>query len=494
LWAIRVVWRRKSSSNEWSGDGGRSHLVEAVVILVVGAGPAGLMAAWRAASAGHEVTVVERADRVGGMAGSFEVAGQRVDFGSHRLHPSTSPHLLEALRGLLGDDLQTRPRHGRIRLEGRWIGFPLKPADLLLRLPPKFAARAALDAATAPLRRPKADTFAEVVRAGLGPAVANSFYDPYIRKIWGVPPEELSGELARRRVSASSPTDIVRRLASGRTRRGKGLAQGQVFLSPRRGYGQISEALAEAATAAGANIRLGTGFASAHLHEDGVSARLADGTTIDAERLWSTAPLPALALRLTPTPPPRVIESAAWLNHRALVLVYLVLDRPQYTEFDAHYFPGLDVATARLSEPKNYRSSDDDPPDRTVLCAELPCSVGDETWAADADDLGKQVADDLERLGLPPARAVATEVRRLPRVYPIYRVGFEKDLAGLEQWGNEQPRLLTFGRQGLFVPDNTHHALAMGWAAADAMRPDGGWDQAAWDRARDSFRDFVVED
>ena len=464
------------------------------MILIVGAGPAGLMAAWRAAAAGHEVTVVERADRVGGMAGSFEVAGQRVDFGSHRLHPSTSPYLLDALRGLLGDDLQTRPRHGRIRLEGRWIGFPLKPADLLLRLPPTFAARAAFDAATAPLRRPKADTFAEVVRAGLGPAVAGSFYDPYIRKIWGVPPEELSGELARRRVSASSPTDIVRRLARGRQRRGQGPSQGQVFLSPRRGFGQISEALADAATAAGATIRLGTGVDSARFEDDGVRVRLDDGTTVDADRLWSTAPLPALAPRLAPAPSPKVIEAAGRLTHRALVLVYLVLDRPRYTEFDAHYFPGLDVSTARLSEPKNYRASNDDPADRTVLCAEVPCSVGDETWAADADDLGQQVAGDLERQGLPPVRPVATELRRLPRVYPVYRVGFEQDLAGLEAWADEHPRLLTFGRQGLFVPDNTHHALAMGWAAADAIGPDGRWDQAAWGRARDSFRDFVVED
>jgi protoporphyrinogen oxidase len=324
--------------------------------------------------------------------------------------------------------------------------------------------------------------------------VAGSFYDPYIRKIWGVPPEELSGELARRRVSASSPTDIDRRLARGRKRRGQGLTQGQVFLSPRRGYGQISEALADAATAAGATIRLGAGVEFARLRTDGVSARLDDGTTIDAERLWSTAPLPAIAQRLSPTPPPSVIESAARLNHRALVLVYMVVDRPRYTEFDAHYFPGLDVSTARLSEPKNYRASDDDPPDTTVLCAEVPCSAGDETWAADADDLGKQVADDLERQGLPPVLAVATELRRLPRVYPVYRVGFEQDLAGLERWANEQPRLLTFGRQGLFVPDNTHHALAMGWAAAEAVGPDGRWDQAAWDKSRDSFRDFVVED
>ena len=66
-------------------------------IAIVGAGPAGLMAAWQAAEAGHEVSVYEKADTVGGMSGSFTIAGQRVDFGSHRLHPSTPPHLLQAL-------------------------------------------------------------------------------------------------------------------------------------------------------------------------------------------------------------------------------------------------------------------------------------------------------------------------------------------------------------------------------------------------------------
>jgi NADPH-dependent 2,4-dienoyl-CoA reductase/sulfur reductase-like enzyme len=90
------------------------------VIAVVGAGPAGLAAAWRAAAAGHEVVVLERGPQVGGMAGSFEVAGLRVDHGSHRLHPATPAPVLAALRGLLGDELQTRPRHGRIRLLDRW--------------------------------------------------------------------------------------------------------------------------------------------------------------------------------------------------------------------------------------------------------------------------------------------------------------------------------------------------------------------------------------
>ena len=96
-------------------------------VAVIGAGPAGLQAAFHLARAGRSVVVHEAASRVGGMAGSIEVDGVRVDFGSHRLHPSTPPERLAEVRGLLGDDLQVRPRNGRIRLAGRWLRFPLRP-------------------------------------------------------------------------------------------------------------------------------------------------------------------------------------------------------------------------------------------------------------------------------------------------------------------------------------------------------------------------------
>ncbi|MBI2708893.1 MAG: FAD-dependent oxidoreductase [Actinobacteria bacterium] len=470
-------------------------------ILVVGAGPAGLAAAWRAAAGGHEVAVVERAEVVGGMAGSFEVAGVRVDHGSHRLHPSTPPEVLGALRGLLGDDLQDRPRHGRIRLTGRWVGFPLRTADLLSRLPPGFAVRAAADALTGPLRRPRQapgshgarprDTFAEVVRCGLGPAVAEEFYGPYVRKLWGMDPEALAGDLARRRVSAASAGAVARRLVRARQ------PAGRTFLYPRGGFGRISEALAEAAEGAGVSIRLGCGLTSviSASGPDGpvLSVRLDDGTSIEADLLWSTIPLPELARRVDPAPPATLLAAAGRLEHRALALVYLVLDQPWWTEFDAHYFPALDNPVARLSEPKRYRDDPADPTDRTVLCAEVPCDVGDAVWSAPAADLGALVADALARDDLPPVRAAQVEVRRLPRVYPRYRPGFAWDLARLELWLADQRGIVSFGRQGLFVPDNTHHALAMGWAAA-ACLADDHWDALAWRTARDGFRTHVVED
>jgi len=439
-------------------------------VVVLGAGPAGLGAAYRLARAGREVTVLERADRVGGLAGSFDVAGVRVDHGSHRLHPTTPAPIMATLRDLLGADLQRRPRHGRIRMAGRFVKFPPRPTDLLRNLPPALSARLAFDLASSPLRRPKADTFADVVRASLGPTLTDRFYAPYVEKLFDVPAGELSGELARRRIGASSSRALVRRVVRPHPDRG-------VFFYPRRGYGQISEALADAATAAGARIRTDTEVTAAHA---GTVETTAGSFT--AAEVWSTLPLPLLA-RLAGAPAD-VLAAAERLESRPLTLVYLVLPTGRWTGYDAHYFPELAVPMVRVSEPKNYRDSVDDPSDVTVLCAEVP---------GDVDDPGPRVVDALRRNDLPCPEPIHVEVRRVPRAYPVYRVGFEAALATLDAWALAVPNVLSFGRQGLFAHDNTHHALAMAWAAADAASG-GAVDRVEWAEARRSFLAHVVED
>ncbi|HEX2285922.1 MAG TPA: FAD-dependent oxidoreductase, partial [Mycobacterium sp.] len=212
-------------------------------LIVLGAGPAGLMAAWRAARAGRCVVLLERADAVGGMAASFSVAGVRVDHGSHRLHPSTAPEILADLRGLLGDDLQTRPRHGRLRVDNRWVEFPLRMSDLARSLPPATIARIGAEAITAPLRRSGEPTsYADALRRGLGPTLYDRLYGPYAVKLWGRPGDEIDPEQARVRVRADTAWKIA-----GRVLRRSPRGTGRVFYYPRRGFGQIVDAVADAA-------------------------------------------------------------------------------------------------------------------------------------------------------------------------------------------------------------------------------------------------------
>ena len=443
------------------------------------------MAGWRAAAAGHRVVVLERAPEVGGLAASTEVAGQRVDLGSHRLHPSTAPPVLGDLQRLLGGTLQWRPRAGRLRLDGRWVRFPLSAPDLVRSLPPAFAAAALRDAVTAPWRRPGDDSFADVVRTGLGPTMLDRFYGPFARKLWGVEPEELDGEQARRRIATRSAGGLARRVVRPGTPPG--------FWYPARGFGAIVEALAEAAVAAGADLRVGCEVLGLDLHDEAPSVALADGTSLPVRRVLSTVPLPALARLVRPSPPPDVAEAAGALTSRGMVLVYLALATDRWTPFDAHYLPGPEVVASRVSEPKRYRDGPD-PAGRTVLCAEVPCTPGDDLWRAGDEDLAREVAVGLESLGLPAVRPFAVEVRRLPAVYPVLRRGDVARLGVVHRWVESQPGVVTFGRGGLFAHDNTHHVMALGREAAACLRPDGSWDGARWAAARAQADAAVVED
>ena len=482
-------------------------MLESADLIVLGAGPAGLAAAWRAARTGRSVVVLERAERVGGLAAGAEVGGVRVDRGSHRLHPATPAPLLADLRALLGGDLQTRPRNGRLQVADRWVGFPLRPGELARTLPPRLLARIAADAATAPLRRlgrdSHEDSYASLLRASLGPGLYDALYAPYARKLWGLPGERISAEQARKRVTADTPWKVAGRILRGSA--GRGTGQGRVFHYPRRGFGQIVEALAEAAVTAGAMIRTGAAVQQVLARDDGVDVCAADGREVSAGRAFSTLPLPVLARATRPGPPPSTLAAAGRLRFRAMLLVYLVARGAgraspagcaRWTSYDAHYLPGLHTPVSRVSEPVNYRDSAEDPSDRTVLCAEIPCQVGDELWRAGDEQLAALVQETLARSGLPPVRVLEVTVERVPNVYPVYEVGYESDLAALDAWALALPSVTSFGRLGLFAHDNTHHALAMAYDAVDALDAAGsrGWDRAAWAAARGRFAAHVVED
>ena len=467
-------------------------------VVVLGAGPAGVGAAYELTRAGRaRVTVLEQRDTVGGNAGSFQLDGVWVDYGSHRLHPACDPAILSNLRELMGEDLLDRPRHGRIRIENRWIHFPLKPGDLLLRMPKKFAFGVALDM----VRKPSAmnggpDSFASVLEHSLGSTICHGFYFPYARKLWGLPPEELAATQARRRVSGNSVGKILRKVANavpGLKRPGAGR-----FFYPRRGYGQISQRLCEAAKSAGAQFimqarvtaleREGESIAAVVYEADGQSRR------IPTRNVWSTLPISLLVRSMSPEAPRDVLAAATGISFRGMILIYLTLEQDRFSEYDAHYFPEESIPISRLSEPKNYHASSE-PRGTTVLCAELPSDPGSREWEMTDEQLGDLLCEWLGQASLPvEAKVRRVTTRRLRQAYPVYVRGYENNLAVADQWLGKIEGLLTFGRQGLFVHDNTHHALYMAKAAAECLRPDGSLDHDLWTHYRAIFETHVVED
>ena len=474
-------------------------------ITVLGGGPAGLAMAMKLLQRqvpGWKVTVIEQKSQVGGMAASFEEQGLFLDYGSHRLHPATSAEIMNDFRSLLGEDLRRRPRNGRIRLMNHFVKFPLSPVNLMLHTPPSFFAGILADMLTKPFRKSAQgeETFADVLLRGLGPTVCNHFYFPYAQKLWGLKPEDISVIQAQRRVSANSVGKIIKKVFSflpGLKKKDTG-----VFYYPAQGFGQLSNALRDKIVELGGEIRLNstiTGISAV----DGGGYRInvrgdhesgQQEAWLESDFIFSTIPVTVLTRLLRPGAPETVVNAAKRLKFRSMVLHYLVLETDQFTPYDAHYIPQAGIAISRISEPKNY-SNNAEPTGLTAICSEIPCNIGDDTWNMPDEALTSKVIDEFSRIGLPVNMPVQKAFsRKQAFVYPIYDRNFDAAFAVLDAYLNDQPGLISLGRQGLFAHDNTHHTMETAYKACECLGDDLRWNGTLWQQYRDEFSRHVVED
>ena len=436
-------------------------------VTVLGAGVAGLTAAWHLASQGVPVRVIERDSRAGGMAVTLERDGYRFDLGPHRFHTEDGT-ILELIQALLGDELLFCQRSSRIHLNGRYLDYPPSVPSLVRSVSPGTSLRCLYDYARValPLRNGRAAEmdFETWMVNRFGRHLYDLYFGPYTYKVWGTDPSLLSVELARRRITVPSLTDVLLRLMISSKQDPGPYVTG--FLYPRDGIGRIAQRLAEEVRSCRGEVHLGHEVMAVHVQAGRVVGltvhHQGESHTIECDRIISTLPLPSLIRCLDPPPGDRVVRAAAALSFRALLYVFLMVDGPPLTREHWLYFPESHIPFNRVTEPRNF-SARHAPAGKTSLCAEVTCDVDDAVWRLPAEALIEQTIGHLARVGLlDPARVEGAFTRRTRWGYPLYRVGYERHLDRLVEHVAEIENLVSCGRQGGFDYSNMARAMASG--------------------------------
>jgi protoporphyrinogen oxidase len=255
------------------------------------------------------------------------------------------------------------------------------------------------------------------------------------------------------------------------------------FLYPERGgIGEIARGYVRELRAMGATVL--TNAPVTRVHRDGhrVTAVEYGGVTpgsIDVDQIVSTIPITVLARAVRPAASQEVRAAISSLRYASIVFVYLKLATPQVSPDNWVYLPDHDVAVHRISEFKNF-SPQCAPADKTMVCAEITCRVGDEHWRASDAELIKIATSDLEQIGLIEARQVlGAFVKKIPYAYPVYDLEYKQHLAPILDFVHTLRNVKTGGRQGLFRYNNMDQSIEMGRKMAWALAEQGDADHEA---------------
>jgi protoporphyrinogen oxidase len=445
-------------------------------IAILGAGPAGLTAAYLLAGQGERVVVLEAEGQVGGLAKTVVRDGYRFDLGGHRFF-TKSDEVRRLWDEVLGDELLLRPRLSRIHWNGRFLDYPLRAPDVIRKLGPAELVRclASYLAATARRRGPE-ETFEQWVSNRFGRRLYELFFRTYTEKVWGVPTSEIRAEWAAQRIKGLSLPSAVRAAVLGdRDKRVRSLIT--EFHYPRLGPGQMWETMAERIRERGGEVRLGALVDRLELEGGRIRAVKAGGERLPCAAAISSLPLRELTALATPAPPAVVREAAAGLRYRDFITVALVLDGDDLFPDNWIYVHDPEVKVGRI---QNFRAwSPWLVPDADKACVGLEyfCFAGDDLWRAGDDELVELAAGELERLGLAArSRVERGYVARVPKAYPIYDADYADRVAAVRAWLDVIENLQQVGRNGLHRYNNSDHSMLTAMRAVDNLTAGAGHD------------------
>jgi protoporphyrinogen oxidase len=444
-------------------------------IIVCGAGPAGLTAAYLLVKQGYQVTVLEADNVVGGISRTARYKDYRFDIGGHRFFTKISA-VQSLWEELLGDELIDVPRLSRILYNGRFFNYPLKASNALAGLGWWQAAMIVFSYVHARISpHPVEENFEQWVSNRFGHRLYRIFFKTYTEKVWGVPCTEIRAEWAAQRIQGLSLANAILSATSLNRRAPSIKTLIEQFKYPRLGPGQMWEECAARVARLGGSVLLEHNVAGLEMEGTRVVAATVDTPSgprrMEAEHFITTMSLRSLVQALGPDRPADALKAAEALTYRDFILVALILDQENLFPDNWIYVHTPGVTVGRIQNFSNWSAAMVPHAGQSCIGMEYFCFRGDGLWNSSDAELLELATRELETLGLSQsAKVVDGAVVRMPKAYPIYDSTYRENLDTVREYIDPIVNLHTVGRNGMHKNNNQDHSMYTAMLAIENMQ------------------------
>jgi len=451
------------------------HEAEVVRPVIMGAGPAGLTAAWALTHSGIGVDVLE-ADpaEVGGIARTASYKGFRFDIGGHRFFTKAAD-VEELWHEILDkEDWLRVPRMSRIYYRGKFFNYPLKPLNALRGLGLIETVLCVVSYMWARVfpRKPEV-SFEDWVRNRFGERLYRIFFKTYTEKVWGMPCHEISADWAGQRIKGLSLLGAIKDALLPKSGGEVVKTLIEEFEYPKFGPGMMWETAASKIAPLGGKVHMGHRV-TAIRHEQGrvreVEATSSAGTraVFEGTDFISTLPIRELVNMLSPAAPAEVRAAADALRYRDFLTIVLIVDRPDSFPDNWIYVHDPSVRLGRVQNFRNWSPHMVPDPSKTALGLEYFCNATEELWSMDNEDLIALGTKELAAIGLcDPREVIDGTVVRMPKAYPVYDDTYQQNVAVVREYLDRRlTNLQLAGRNGMHKYNNQDHSMMTALFAA----------------------------
>jgi protoporphyrinogen oxidase len=437
-------------------------------VVIIGAGPAGLTAAYELTKHDIHPIVLEQDDKVGGIARTENYKDFHFDMGGHRFF-TKSEAVNKMWHDILGDDFLLRPRLSRIFYRNKFFYYPLKYFNALSGLGLWQSVMIVLSFIkwqVFPYK--KEETFEQWVTNRFGKRLFETFFKAYTEKVWGISCSELKAEWAAQRIKdLSLKTALISMLVKPNNTIKTLIEE---FNYPRLGPGMLWNKVRKEVEERKGVVRLNSGvvrirLAGKRIEHVVVSCNGSGEEIVGGTNFISSMPISEFVKRLEPVPED-VREAANRLHYRDFLTVCLVVDQPELFPDNWIYVHSPEVKVGRIQNYKNWSPHMVPDSSKTSLGLEYFCTEGDDLWNMSDSELIELAKQELERIHLANADDIIDgAVFRVSKAYPIYDSDYQCHLDLIKNFINGIENFQTIGRNGLHRYNNQDHSMVTGMLA-----------------------------